>query len=254
MKRVLLGLLIGCMTLGVASLASAGDNANAGISLHITNPPVKATSCSTNSPDFGGKGGKSIDTKGLPCSQGLTGEFDVWVLVCNGSDSTGVAGLEYGLEYDGALGSGVDVSSWRLCADLEFTSGSYPDAGSGTIVTWDPSTRCQATNAESHGVGGGSKDDPNGNLPVPRSVIAIAGVFRINIWGGDTMEITPRPVSGKLKVADCSAKEDNLTSATVSRKGIASFCSNYNGYNFCAKGALSGELPTTWGKIKSQYN
>ena len=26
--------------------------------------------------------------------QGQTGEFDVWVLVCNGSDSVGVAGVE----------------------------------------------------------------------------------------------------------------------------------------------------------------
>jgi hypothetical protein len=255
MKRALLGLLIGCMTMGVASLAFAGDNANAGISLHITNPPAKATNCVNNAPDFGGQGGKKIVTKGLPCTSGQFGEFDVWVLVCNGSDSLGVAGLEYGIEYDGAFGSGVDITSWQLCADLEFTSGGYPAAGSGNLITWEPSQNCQNDPAEFHGFGGGGQGDtnPNGKQGVRGSVIAVAGVFRVNIWGSDTMEITPRPVSGKLAVADCRAAVDNLTNKLVARGGIAAFCSNYNGYNFCAKGALAGEQETTWGKIKTKY-
>lgn len=253
MKRALLGLLIGCMTLGVsASIAMAGDNADAGISLHITNPPAKATTCLTNAPDFNGKGGKAIVTKGLPCTQGQNGEFDVWVVVCNGSDSLGVAGLEFGLEYDGATGSGVDVASWRLCGDLEFPADSWPGAGSGTIITFEPSLNCQRTPAEYHGFGKDSNGD-SGKQPVPGSVIAVAGVFRVFINGGDTMEITPRPVSGRLKVADCGAKEDDLTNKLVARGGVASFCSNYNGYNFCAKGALPAEQETTWGKIKAKY-
>lgn len=254
MKRALLGLLIGCMTLGVsASIALAGDNADAGISLHITNPPVKATSCVNDAPDFGNQGGKKIVTKGLPCTSGNYGEFDVWVLVCNGSDSLGVAGMEFGLEYDGATGSGVDVASWRLCADLEFPSNDWPGAGSGTIITWEPSQNCQNTPAEYHGFKKDSSGGNNGLEPVPGSVIAVGGVMRVFINGSDTMEITPRPISGKLKVADCSAREDDLTDALVPRGGVAAFCSNYNGYNFCAKGALPAEQETTWGKIKSKY-
>lgn len=256
MKRALLGLLVVSLTFGVSSVALAGGNPNAGVGLHITNPPAKATTCVGDAPTFGQQGGKKIVTKGLPCTSGQYGSFDVWVLVCNGSDSLGVAGVEYGLEYDGSNGAGVDVLSWRLCGDLEFTSGNYPAAGSGNIVTWEPSLNCQNTPAEFHGTGGGGQGDtdPNGKLPVPGSVIAVAGVLRVNVTGADVMEITPRPVSGRLKVADCTAAENDLTNAMVSRAGVAAFCSNFNGYNFCAKGALQGEQTTTWGKIKSQYN
>jgi hypothetical protein len=253
MKRALLGLLIGCMTLGVsASIAMAGDNADAGISLHITNPPQKTTNCVNDAPDFGTQGGKKIVTKGLPCTSGQYGEFDVWVVVCNGSDSLGVAGLEFGLEYDGASGSGVDIASWRLCGDLQFPSDDWPGAGSGNIITFEPGGNCQNTPAEYHGFGKDANGD-SGKLPVSGSVIAVAGVFRVFINGSDTMEITPRPISGRLKVADCAAREDDLTDKMVNRGGVAAFCSNYNGYNFCAKGALPAEQETTWGQIKTMY-
>ena len=252
MKRALLGLLVGCMTLGLASVAFAGANADAGVSLHITSPPVKATNCSTDAPDFKGSGGKKIDTKGLPCFQGQTGEFDVWVLVCNGSDSLGVAGVEFGLEYDGATGSGVDVDRWTLCGDLDFDSGGFPGSGGGNIVTWVTPENCQATNAELHG-GGKDSEGNSGLQEVPNSVIAIAGVMRVYVWGSDVMEVTARPVSGKLAVANCVAAEDDLTGAVVPRGGIAAFCSNFNGYNFCAGGALAGSQETTWGNIKPLY-
>jgi hypothetical protein len=252
MKRALLGLFVGCMTLGLASVAFAGANADAGVSLHITNPPAKLTLCS-EPPSFGGSGGKKIDTKGLPCFQGQTGEFDVWVLVCNGSDSVGVAGVEFGLEYDGATGSGVDVRRWTLCADLDFDSGNFPASGGGNAVTWISPENCQDTNAELHGGGKDDEGNQGGKLEVPNSVIAIAGVLRVNVWGSDVMEVIPRPVSGKLTVANCSAAEDDLTDAIVPRGGIAAFCSNFNGYNFCAKGALPAEQTTTWGNIKTLY-
>lgn len=252
MKRALLGLLVGCMTLGLASVAFAGANADAGVSLHISSPPVKATNCSADAPDFKGAGGKKIDTKGLPCFQGQTGEFDVWVLVCNGSDSLGVAGVEFGLEYDGATGSGVDVFGWTRCGDLDFDSGGFPESGGGNIVTWVTPENCQNTNAEVKG-GGKDSEGNSGLQEVPNSVIAVAGVLRVFVWGSDVMEVTARPVSGKLAVANCFAAEDDLTDAVVPRGGIAAFCSNFNGYNFCSGGALAGTTETTWGNIKTLY-
>jgi len=252
MKRALLGLFVGCMTLGLASVAFAGTNADAGVSLHITNPPQKATRCDVDAPSFNGKGGKAIDTKGLPCFQGQTGEFDVWVLVCNGSDTVGVAGVEFGLEYDGATGSGVDVDSWTLCADLDFTSNGFPESGGGNAVTWEFVGNCQNTNAEFHGSGSPDSTE-GGKRPVPGSVIAVAGVMRVFVAGSDVMQIVPRATTGQLAIADCSAAEEDLTDSVVPRGGIAAFCSNFNGYNFCAKGALPAEQTTTWGNIKTLY-
>jgi hypothetical protein len=275
MKRALLGLLVGCLTLGLASVVMAGNNDQAGVSLHVTKPPTKATRCDADAPSWHKQGGRAIDPRGKSCFQGQTGDFDVWVVVCNGSDSIGVAGVEFGINYDGAQFSGIDVSAWRNCGDLEFPQAGWPDAGTGNIVTWDPDggpnpipggppipPNCQNQPAEFHG-GGATGTGPGsgggkvgqGQIGVPNSVIAIAGVFRVFINGLDQMEVTPRPVTGRLKVADCNAAEDDLTDALVPRGGIAVFCvdDSFTGYNYCADGALPAFSETTWGKIKSQY-
>lgn len=236
MKRALLGLLVVCLSLGFTSAAMAGENANAGISLHITKPTAKATLCSSFS--WNTNATNPFDVKGQPCANG-TGEFDVWVVVCNGSDSLGLAGAEFGIEYDGASGSGVDVMSWRPCADLEFPQDDWPASGSGNLVTWESSLNCQNTNLVQ-------------NPPQPKTAYAVAGLFHVLVWGQDQMEITVRPVSGRMKVADCQAAEDDLTDAMVARGGIATFCTNRQGYNFCRGKNLATE-ETTWGKIKTQY-
>ena len=241
MKRTLLGLLVGCMTLAFASVAFAGENANAGISLHIASTPAKATRCVDNAPNFRGNGGKKIKTKGQPCQRGVAA-FDVWVIVCNGSDSVGVAGLEFGLAYDAAFGSGADISSWTLCGDLDFTSGDFPASGGGNIVTWEPSLNCQGT------------PFPGDSDLEPKSrVQAIAGVLRVISYGQSQIEVIPRPVSGALKVASCAAVEDDITNAATPRGGIATFCTNRHGYNWCDAFKLYTE-PTTWGAIKGQYS
>ena len=231
MKRALLGVVFACTTLGFASVALAGENANAAISLHITKPTSKAVQCSSFSYRNDPTG--PFDLKGTLCTHGVA-NFDVWVVVCNGSDSVGLAGAEFGIEYDGATGSGVDITSWRSCADLEFPQDDWPQSGSGNLVTW---ADCQLT-------------DLFQNLP--KTAFCVAGVFEVTSYGGDQLSITPRPVSGRLKVADCNAVEDDITDAVVSRMGIVTFCSNRHGYNYCSKSTLSGG-PTTWGNLKNLY-
>jgi hypothetical protein len=233
MKRALLGLLVACTTLGLASVALAGENANAGISLHITKPTSKIVQC----PAFAAFDNASdpFDTKGQPCSNG-NGSFDVWVVICNGSDSVGLAGAEFGIEYDGASGSGVDIEAWKTCADLEFPQDDWPASGSGNLVTW---AECQMTNLVQ-------------NPPLAGTAYAVAGVFTVSVYGQDQMEVTTRPVSGRMKVADCLAVEDDITDALVSRGGIATFCTNRQGYNYCKGKKLDGG-PTTWGTLKNMY-
>jgi len=232
MKRALLGLLVACTTLGLASVALAGENANAAISLHVTKPTTKAAQCGSFA--YRTDQTNPFDVKGQPCPHGL-GAFDVWVVVCNGSDSVGIAGAEYGIAYDGALGSGADVESWRSCSDLEFPSDDWPASGSGNLQTY---ADCQVTDLYP---------------TLTKAAFAVLGVLHVTAYGQDKLEITPRPVTGYLKVADCQAIEDDLTSAAVSRKGAATFCSNRQGYNFCKYGVLAGGQ-TTWGNLKNLYH
>jgi hypothetical protein len=241
MKRALLGLLVVGCTIGLASVAFAGENAIAGISLHTTTTAAVANPCTKAPPTFP-KGGDSIDDRYLKCTQGLgkVNTLDLWVGVCNGSDSLGVKGVEFGIDYDGALGSGVDVDQWIKCSDgLEFPQDGWPAAGTGTIVTW---TTCQIESSIDTG------DELN------HQVIAVAGVFRVTVYGRSYMSVTPRPVTGLAKVADCLAAEDVVSGKMPSQLGIAGMCKGAKGYNFCGSSSLDQPEVTTWGTLKSLYN
>ena len=228
MKRALIGLLFGCLTMGIASISFAGDNQQAAIAVHV-GPSVTKLPCQ-NQP---------VLTSATMSTQACgAGEYNAWLLVCNGSDSTGVAGAEFGIQYDGLSGSGIDVNQWSLCGDLEFPQANWPSSGEGTIITFEPSTNCQNTNSEPF---------------VPKTVIAILGVLNVSVYSPDALSIIPRTTQfdTKAKVADCDSAEDDLTLLAPSHLGIAEFCAG-PGYNPC--GLPTPVEPTTWGAIKGAYN
>lgn len=239
MKRALLGLLVVCCTMGLASQAFAGENAIAGLSLHLTKASGFANPCKKSQPTFN-RGGDSIRDK-IGCGSNQPTDVDVWAVICNGSDSLGVKGAEWGIDYDGALGSGVDINSWFLCTNgLEFPMDGWPAAGTGTIVTW---ATCQNTSSIDTG------DEYN------HQVIAVMGVFTVTTYGRAVMGITPRPVTGLAKVADCNAAEDIINGKVPPQLGYGGFCQGTKGYNFCGKASLLGPgEQTTWGNLKSLYN
>ena len=238
MKRALIALLLGCVTVMLASVAIAGQEQNDGasITVHI-GPWVPALNhCDpvplTNS---------TVITEVNDCDP-ATGWYTVYVLVCNGSDSLGVAGLEYGIDYDGLESSGMDIWTWTSCTDLEFPQGDgagpgadWPDAGTGNLQTWDYTINCQNTLSEPY---------------VPRTVIAIAGAFEVQLFGPDLFYITPRPATGYAKVGDCFGAEYDITNEVPSHLGVGAFCLG-QGYNPC--GAPTPVKPATWGQIKQQY-
>jgi hypothetical protein len=119
-------------------------------------------------------------------------------------------------------------------------SSGYPNAGGSNIVTWVAPENCQLTNA-------------GNNKFIRNTVYAVAGVFGVTAYGQDEMRIIPRPVSGRMKVADCNAREDDITDAASPRGGVAVFCTtNRKGYTYCDSRSLGTE-ETTWGRIKNQY-
>jgi hypothetical protein len=201
------------------TVAVAGNNPDAVLALHI-----------------GTRTGKGLCAVSLPtdCQSYVTdtidsGFFNLYLTVSN-YDTMGVAGLQFGIDYDDAIGQGADISGWTSCSDMEFAASEWPDASSGNLMTWEYLGNCQG--------------DVDTFEPV------LAGVFEITAYSGDVFSITPRPVDGRAKVADCLGAENDITGMTPSRLATISFGLG-TGYNPCET-----QVPvrrTTWGSIKSLF-
>ena len=233
MKRALVAVLFGCMVFGFTSVASAAnDNSIAGIALHIS-PLVTKNQCTD--PGLAGLTAGTLQTEVFPAAcDGLTG-YTVYMLVCNGSDrdpgfddvGVGVAGMEFGLAY----GPELSVGGVGYCADLSFPNPSFPNSGTGTVITWDATLNCQDVPSEPF---------------VPQTVIAVGGYVEVYANNPGQLIVTPRPASGAAKVADCNTAE---TVVDAARLGVAGFCDV--GHNPCD---LSTPVEdATWGSIKKQF-
>jgi len=75
-------------------------------------------------------------------------ELLVWLFACNATDSSGVAGIE--------------IVEFTNCTDFQVPAGDWPNAGSGSRMSWSYSGNCQ------------DKSGQGSN-----TVIAVAGVFRV---------------------------------------------------------------------------
>jgi hypothetical protein len=234
MKRALSTAFLGSLlAVALSTPAMAFDNRQAAIALHIS-PVVTKNQCEVP--------GLTSATMVVnqPVLSGPTGPYYyTYLLVCNGSDSTGVQGFECGIDYQGAHSPGggafpISVFSWNLCADLEFPFDNWPAPQSSNLITW---TDLNCKNDQS---------EPG----VPRTVIAIGGYFYMGAYGHSQMSVIPRPVSGFAKVADCSAREDDITNNIPSHLGVAGFGAA-GGYNPC--GAPTPVRESTWGGVKSLF-
>jgi len=94
-----------------------------------------------------------------------------------------VAGVQFGITYDGGDGAGIHVDDWHSCGSLEFHQSDWPASGSGNLITWDPVSKCQSGEV----------------VPV--------GYFYVSVDGPATLALTPRPVDGRAVLANCEAAE-----------------------------------------------
>lgn len=200
---------------GTLSTAHAGPNANAKILLHLLAPTTKnACTRAAAAPTC-----SEIVTAGALYPQA----YFAYLLVTDADSTAGVAGVQCGISYNGAPSAGVEIYSWTNCATLEFSSGGWPMSGSGNLITWDSTARCQRNQPGGPGTG----------------VVAVAGYFYCAAYGSDTLRITIREVDGTARVASCAAIEDVLDSiqqpSTPSPLGFAVFSPGGTaaGYNPC---------------------
>jgi hypothetical protein len=202
----------------VAPGAWAGDNSGASLALHVAGATAKNI-CTVKLPSNCGDYTTSATTSGF---------YTIYLTVAGYDDTVGVAGVQFGVDYDGSGGSGTDVTAWKSCSDLEYREDNWPAAGTGNLITWDYLGNCQHT----------------GGTPIT------AGAFNVSIYSGDVFSVIPRPVDGMAKVAGCDLVETDLTNDVPSRLGKVAFGSS--GYNPCL-GPQTAVHPTTWGTIKNLY-
>src|SRR5512140_520149 len=106
------------------------------------------------------------------------------VLITNADAYLGLAGVQFGIAYDGRPGAGVDVFSWTHCGALEFASPGWPGSSTGNMITWDRINDCQRTEPAGPGTG----------------VVALVGYFYMTAYSPDRLRIMPRPVDNMAKV------------------------------------------------------
>ena len=206
----------------IAPGAWAGDNSQSMLALHVATRTSKNMCTANNVPS---------SCNNFTTSTSGSGFYTVYLTVAGYDDTIGVAGVQFGVDYDGIGGSGADVTNWKSCSDLEYRQDNWPAAGTGNLITWDYLGNCQQS--------GGS------GTPLT------AGAFDVAIYSGDLFSVTPRPVDGMAKVAGCDMVEADLTDMVPSRLGKIAFGTT-GGYNPCL-GPQTPVHPTTWGSIKTLY-
>ena len=131
----------------------------------------------------------------LDCSTGpfttsanAIGSYFVYVLVSTGGE---LGGVKFGITYDNAPGSGVDVAGWVSCGvDLGLaasTTPAWPSSGSGNAIAWNPLSNCQTS-----------------------ANMAVAGLFYVNVYGADVLDLVGHPMDGQVSVTDCGTDPSGL--------------------------------------------
>ena len=244
MKRFYLAAMAASLAVAIAApMVWAGVETGPKIALHVSATTSKTSAvCTTWSPAPAPVG------QNIPCSSfethGALGlDQLVYVVVAQADTPTfngGVAGAQFGIDYNGNDGQGVDVGTWTLCAEqgLEFPNagprGDFPQAGGGNLVTW---AVCQEVRIGNEGIH------------------TVIGVFQVYAYTDDKMRLTPNrnlQTGSAFKLANCAAVESTYVDS-LDRLGIVGF-GGATGCNPCTNApCIVPTYPVTWGKIKSLY-
>jgi hypothetical protein len=204
LRKIPLVLLLGLLAGLSPATALAGPNPDFKLILHLVPVPEKKQniSCYFNLP----KEPKDVVTRGE-----LSKEYLAYVLITDFSPKYGVAGVQFGISYNGKPGEGVDMTGpWKTCTLYQWPMEDWPASNTGNLLTWNQSEDCQEKSP----------------LPV--------GFFTVTAYSPDRMKIIPRPVDGLARIATCGVKminaSDKMDNAKPECLGWADFGGN-DGFN-----------------------
>jgi hypothetical protein len=158
--------------------------------------------------------GGACTVAGIPCggsgnasalvtragSAGPEGVFIYVVVAGATNDAAGLAGAQFGIAYDEAENSGIDLHSWTSCAVREYPDGGWPESGSGNTLAW--------------------LRDRTYDTTCPRGSQLVLGYFTATVHGPDRFVVKPHPATGLAKVADCTAAETWLDDTALGAAGV----------------------------------
>ena len=164
-------------------------------------------------------------------------------LLATPSDSSadpqhGLLGMQVGIDYDVDTpgNRGLQVGSWRSCAEMEFQGSGWPAPKTGNTITWGVGS-CQ-------------------NTP-----LVTAGYFYVTAYDASTMSLVGFPSTGVVKAADCNGAEFVLNQVlSTSEVGWISLGGGHIGPDTdgcnpalepCDR--VTASTPTTWGRLKQQF-
>jgi hypothetical protein len=194
------GLLLG----SPAKPAWAGPNPDFKLILHLVPMPEKKRdiNCFANLPK---------EPTGAVTRGELSREYLAYVLITDFSPKQGVAGVQFGISFNGEPREGVDMTGpWRSCTLYQWPMEDWPGSNTGNLLTWNQSQDCQEKSP----------------LPV--------GFFTVTAYSPDRLKIIPRPVDGLARIATCGVKllnaGDKVDNAKLESLGWADFGEG-DGYN-----------------------
>ncbi len=201
--RIVLAAFVLAAALGIPSgPAAAGPNENAKFVLHLV-PAKKGKKFNCLTP--GAKIASEVVTRGE-----LGEEYIAYVLITDYIPEEGITGLQFGISYDEAEGSGADILGWQHCTLYEWPMDGWPAANTGNLLTWHQDDDCQ------------------------RSIPLVVGYFTVTAASADRLKIIPRPVDGLARVAACGLNNVNaperLDNIKIENLGWVDFGENA-GYN-----------------------
>lgn len=181
---------------------------------------------------------QTCDDAVVKANSGAGQLYYLYIVVALGDSILDLAGMQFGITYDDGMvgdaadGTGIEIFGWTLCATLEFPMPSPPwgEPGSGNLITWDSTNRCQVNTVLD---------------------VSTVGYFYIGAYSPSTFCLTVRPVDDAAKVASCAAEEVIISEQSL---GCVAFSAGAvtEGCNPCLQ--LCGAVPTvntTWGSIKN---
>lgn len=203
-RTLIRGLLLSAC-LALPGVAMAGPNSNGKIVVHLT-PRTTKNAC----------GSRSRPTCAAMITAGSLFPSTYYAYVVT-ADGHGTGGLEFGIDYDGAAHSGVDIFSWSLCADTQTSTPGWPAPGTGNRVLWN-SGNCQTTEPGGAGTG----------------VITAAGYFYCAAYSSDRLAITPHPTTGTATLLGCGGEVDSVYFPGTCNPGLhLGFVSFGGGAGYC---------------------
>lgn len=222
------------------AITSAGPNTGASIGLHYYGSTRPVNQCSR----------PELNSHTVYTGAVLSFPAFVYVFVCNGAETPGIAGIEFGLQYQGGYNPDggalpIDIFEWHLCADAETPTPSWPNPGSGNRIVWS-SAHCQTHRTDG--------DDPS-------SVLGLAGYFYLSAYGNQitTLRIDRHPSTQQAKILSCAGDEDVIApiSPGGARASLGSLVFSSSGGSYGTNPCLGPNIipiqAITWSRVKGSH-